>query len=135
MGSLAARWPGGRHRVEAFEEELRGQGWGINREVLLRVLSVLVMANPNHVRLVGLKETEKWEEGWGKTEDAIRHAVAFFVADAEVPNLRLLPTDYMLLLPAILMHRQRGGADAGASESSAPMGVSRLRLRSLFRLA
>lgn len=120
MGVLAARWPGrpatesqveikgGRQHIEEFEETLRSKNWPINREVLLRIMSVLGVASPNHTRLLEIKETEKWKEGWAKTTDAVNHAVGFLKNDAGIPARSLLPTEYVLVLPAVFLQKTNG---------------------------
>ncbi len=108
MGSMAARWPGGRRVIEEFEAELLGKGWGISREVLLRIMSVLELNSPNHIRLVELKDEAAWVEAWGKMQHAVRDAVSFFRDDAHVLGKSLLPTEYVVLLPAIFLHDRRG---------------------------
>lgn len=57
LGSMAARWSGGREAIEDFEEQLSSSGWPINREVLLRVTSVLTLGSPNHIRLLDQRFT------------------------------------------------------------------------------
>ena len=116
LGSLAARWHGGREVIEAFEESLRDVEWGINREVLLRIMSVLTVGSPNHIRLLDLKTERQWSEGWAKTENAVRRAVDFIRADAGVPSRSLLPTEYVVVIPAVLLHDRRGQLAAGEAE-------------------
>jgi hypothetical protein len=116
MGSLAARWRGGREVIEDFEHELRGIQWGINREVLLRIMSVLTRSSPNHIRLLELKTMDEWRDGWHLTENAVRHAVQFIRDDARVPSRALLPTEYVVVLPAVLLHDHGGVLAAGEAE-------------------
>jgi hypothetical protein len=108
MGSLAARWHGGREVIESFEAELREIHWGINREVLLRIMSVLTRTSPNHIRLLDLKTEDEWKNGWYQTEGAVRHAVQFIRDDARIPAKSLLPTEYVVVLPAVLLHDRAG---------------------------
>ena len=105
MGAIAARWPGqpardgqpkvksGREHIEDFEAELAARNWPINREVVLRIMSVLSqVASPNHTRLLELTEETLWREAWDRTTDAINHAIGFFKNDAGIQALSLLPT-------------------------------------------
>ena len=121
MGTMAARWMGkpasdgqeevksGRRRVEEFEAELRAKNWRFNREVLLRVMSVLSpAASPNHIRLLELKAADEWKTAWEATEDAVNHAIGFLRNDARVPASSLLPTQYVLLLPAVFLQKTNG---------------------------
>ncbi len=120
MGALAARWPGipgkngepevkgGRKHIEEFEESLRIRDWSINREVLLRIMSTLSVGSPNHTRLLELKETEQWKKCWTRAVDAVNHAVGFFRDDAGIPVKSLLPTEYVLLLPAVFLEKTNG---------------------------
>lgn len=108
MGSLAARWPGGRQAIEEFEQQLRGMSWGINREVLLRIMSVIALGSPNHIRLVELKEANAWETAWDATRHAVLDAVNFLRDDARIPSRSLLPTEYVVLLTCIFLHDCRG---------------------------
>lgn len=127
MGVMAARWPaepaedgkpqreGGRQQIEAFEEEVAAKNWPLNREVLLRVMSVLTRESPNHTRLLDLRDAEEWRVGWERTMDAVNHALSFLRNDAGVPARSLLPTEYVLLVPAVFL-QGTGGAFASASE-------------------
>jgi hypothetical protein len=119
MGSLAARWHGGREVIESFEKSLRDRQWGINREVLLRIMSVLTRNSPNHIRLLDLKTEDEWREGWERTELAVNHAVQFLRDDARIPSRSLLPTEYVLVLPAILLHDRGGALVAGEAQRMA----------------
>lgn len=104
IGSMAARWSGGRDAIESFEAEMRAAGWAVNREVLLRTVSVLSVGSPNHIRLLDLKTEDAWKQGWSAATTAVRNAVAFLKDDARIPTRALLPTEYVLLLPAVFMH-------------------------------
>jgi hypothetical protein len=120
MGVLAARWPGrparggasevrgGRRHVEEFEETLRAKNWPINREVLLRVMSVLSVESPNHTRLLEIADTDKWKSAWAETTEAVNHAIGFLKNDAGIPARSLLPTEYVLVLPAVFLEKTRG---------------------------
>lgn len=120
MGVLAARWPGtpardgqpevkgGRRNIEQFEAELAAKNWPINREVLFRIMSTLSVGSPNHTRLLELKETEQWQEAWKKAKAAVDHAVGFLKDDAGIPVRSLLPTEYVLLLPAVFLEKANG---------------------------
>ena len=78
MGALAARWAGrpatdgqpaiasGRQHIEDFEADLAARSWRINREVLLRIMSVLALETPNHIRLLELSQAEQWQTGWAR---------------------------------------------------------------------
>ena len=113
MGSMAARWPGGREAIEDFEADLRRKGWGLNREVLLRIMSVIALGSPNHIRLVELKEGAKWKEGWAATKRAVLDAVNFLRDDARIGGRSLLPTEYVVLLPTIFLHDRKGKFEPG----------------------
>jgi hypothetical protein len=120
MGVLAARWPGrpardgqpevkgGRQHIEEFEEQITAKSWPINREVLLRITSVLSLQSPNHTRLLELETAEKWERAWERTVTAVNHALGFLKNDAGIPVLSLLPTEYVLLLPAVFLEQTNG---------------------------
>jgi hypothetical protein len=108
MGSMAARWAGGRQVIEDFEAELRQKGWGINREVLLRIMSVLKVGSPNHIRLLELKDESEWVEAWEKMQHSVRDAIGFFQDDADILGRPLLPTEYVVLLPAVFLHDRKG---------------------------
>lgn len=120
MGTLAARWPGlpavngqpetkgGRQHIEEFEADLAAKNWQINREVLLRIMSVLAVKSPNHTRLLKLTTAEQWQAGWKKTIRAVNHAVEFLKNDAGIPAKSLLPTEYVVLLPAVFLEETEG---------------------------
>ncbi|MET0601195.1 MAG: DUF262 domain-containing protein [Baekduia sp.] len=113
IGSMAARWPGGRSAIESFEAEMRAAGWPINREVLLRIVSVLTLGSPNHIRLLELKTEADWTTGWSRTTKAVRNAIAFLKSDARIPARSLLPTEYVVLLPAVFLHDFNGVFEPG----------------------
>jgi hypothetical protein len=120
MGVLAARWPGtparngqpeilgGRQHIEGFESALADRGWPMNREVLLRIMSVLSLESPNHTRLLGLDSTDSWKAAWARSEAAVNHAVGFLKNDVGIPAKSLLPTEYVLLLPAVFLEGTHG---------------------------
>jgi hypothetical protein len=120
MGVLAARWPGtpardgqpeilgGRQHIEAFEDKLASRGWPLNREVLLRIMSVISLKTPNHTRLLGLEGTGAWRTAWSRTEAAVNHAVGFLRNDVGIPAKSLLPTEYAVLLPAVYLEKSSG---------------------------
>jgi len=113
IGSMAARWSGGRDAIEAFEAEMRATGWPVNREVLLRIVSVLALGSPNHIRLLDLKTDTEWINGWEAAAHAVRNAVAFLKDDARIPTRTLLPTEYVLVLPAVFLHDLGGAFEPG----------------------
>jgi hypothetical protein len=130
MGALAARWPGraeapgqpavqgGRQRIEEFEQSLAAKNWAINREVLLRIMSTLAVDSPNHTRLLGLRDQAAWQTAWERTEKAVKHAVGFLRNDVGIPGRSLLPTEYVLLLPAVFLEKTNGNfGDVGESEA------------------
>jgi hypothetical protein len=87
----------------------------LNREVILRVMSVLALRSPNHPRLLELKTAAEWQDAWTKTEEAIKRALDFLRQDAGIPMRSLLPTEYVLLVPAAFLHRT-GGVFASPEE-------------------
>lgn len=119
LGAMAARWSGGREAIEDFETELSASGWSINREVLLRVTSVLALGSPNHIRLLDLATEEQWVEGWEQTRSAVTQAVDFLRGDAEIPTSSLLPSIYAVVLPAVYMHDFSGTFPPGGAQELA----------------
>ena len=119
IGSMAARWSGGRDAVESFEAEMRAAGWPINREVLLRIVSVLALGSPNHIRLLELKTEQAWIAGWTDAVHAVRNAVAFLKDDARIPTRAMLPTEYVLLLPAVFLHDFDASFESGEADKLA----------------
>jgi hypothetical protein len=117
LGSMAARWSGGRDAIEEFEAQLRASGWPVNREVLLRVTSVLALGSPNHIRLLDLTTEDEWVAGWEQTRSAVTQAVDFLRGDAGIATSSLLPSVYTLLVPSVYMHDFGGNfPPAGAKE-------------------
>ena len=115
LGSMAARWSGGREAIEDFEAQLSSSGWAINREVLLRVTSVLMLGSPNHIRLLDLTTEEQWVAGWEQTRSAVTQAVDFLRGDAGTPTSGLLPSIYAVVLPAVYMHDFAGNFPPGGA--------------------
>ncbi|MGI8624015.1 MAG: GmrSD restriction endonuclease domain-containing protein [Solirubrobacteraceae bacterium] len=116
LGSMAARWAGGRDAIETFEAEMRATGWAVNREVLLRILSVLALNSPNHIRLLDLKTEQDWTAGWTAATSAVRSAVGFLKDDARILTRSLLPTEYVLLLPAVFLHDFTSAFEPGEAD-------------------
>ena len=116
MGSMAARWSGGRQAVEDFESDLRDKGWGLNREVLLRIMSVLAVGSPNHIRLVELKGEAAWADAWGATMHSVLDAINFLRDDGRIPSKSLLPTEYVALLPSVFLHDRSGRFQPGEAD-------------------
>jgi hypothetical protein len=108
MGSMAARWSGGRQVIEDFEATIAAKGWAINREVLLRIASVIALRSPNQIRLVELKTEADWVAAWGATEHAVLDAINFLRDHARILSRSLLPTEYVVLLPSIFLHDREG---------------------------
>jgi hypothetical protein len=119
MGSMAARWPGGRRVVEDFEAKLRSMGWGINREVLFRIMSVIAVESPNHIRLIGLREESSWAKAWESMQHAVLDAVNYFRDHARIPSRSLLPTEYVVLLASVFLHDRGGSFRPGEADELA----------------
>jgi len=119
MGAMAARWPNGRQAIEDFEQSLRSMGWGLNREVLLRIMSVIKLNSPNHTRLVELKAESDWSQAWQQMQHYVLDAVAFFKDDAGIMARSLLPTEYVVLLPTVFLHDRKGQFRPGEAEELA----------------
>ena len=116
MGSMAARWKGGRQVIEDFETSLRSKGWGLNREVLLRIMSVIQLGSPNHIRLVEVKDEASWIKAWDATQHAVLDAVNFLRDDVRIPSRSLLPTEYVVLLPSVFLHDRKGKFEPGEAD-------------------
>jgi hypothetical protein len=116
MGSMAARWPGGREVIEAFESDVASKGWALNREVLLRIASVIALESPNHIRLVDLKTEADWRRAWCATKHAVLDAINFLRDHARILNKSLLPTEYVVLLPSIFLHDRKGVFQPGEAD-------------------
>lgn len=119
MGSMAARWPGGRQVIETFESDVRLKGWPMNREVLLRITSVIALASPNHIRLVDLKTEADWTRAWGGSQNAVLDAISFLRDHAGILSKSLLPTEYVVLLPSIFLHDRKGVFRPGEADELA----------------
>jgi hypothetical protein len=63
-----------------------------------------------------LRDADKWKRDWKLTERAILHTVEFLTADAEIPNTRLLPSEYLVIVPAVVMHVRKGSLRKGEGE-------------------
>jgi hypothetical protein len=119
MGSMAARWPGGRQVIEDFEANVAAKGWPLNREVLLRIASVIALKSPNHIRLVELKTEDDWVAAWRATRHAVLDAINFLRDDARILSKSLLPTEYAVLLPSVFLHDRRGVLRPGEADELA----------------
>lgn len=119
MGSMAARWPGGRYVIESFEGDVASQGWALNRELLLRIASVIAIKSPNHIRLVELRTEAEWVAAWTATEHAVLDAINFFRDHARIPSKSLLPTEYVVLLPSVFLYDRKGVFQPGEADALA----------------
>ena len=115
MGSMAARWSGGRQAVEDFESDLRDKGWGLNREVLLRIMSVLAVAAAPTI-FAWCKGLGCLGRCLGRLHDSVLDAINFLRDDGRIPSKSLLPTEYVALLPSVFLHDRSGRFQPGEAD-------------------
>ncbi|MDQ0485516.1 putative nucleic acid-binding protein [Streptomyces thermodiastaticus] len=85
--AIAARWAEGLQTMDAFHDELRDVGFGLDREAVLRLMSLLAGTTARHIKLIGsTMDGAALKEAWQATETALRLAVDITVRGSCSPR-------------------------------------------------
>lgn len=107
--AIAARWADGLDTMDAFHEELQDSSFPLNREAVLRLMSLLAGTGAHHIKLIGAQIDEAaLKEAWQATERALRFAIDFLKGECSIPRSEVLSSPNVTIVPALLLH-QRGG--------------------------
>ncbi|MFG2563569.1 hypothetical protein [Streptomyces sp. NPDC048496] len=107
--AIAARWSDGLDTMDAFHQELQDSNFALNREAVLRLMSLLAGTGAHHIKLIGAEVDEAaLKEAWQATEAALRLAIDFLRAECSIPRSEILSSPNLAIVPALLLH-DRGG--------------------------
>lgn len=115
--AIAARWSEGLDTMDTFHEELDGFGFHIDREAVLRLMSLLAGKSARHIQLLSKDmDGDALKRAWGETEIALRHAVDFLRDDCHIPRSAILTSPNAVVVPALLLHHRQGKPTAEEAE-------------------
>ncbi|PLW73533.1 DUF262 domain-containing protein [Streptomyces sp. SCUT-3] len=107
--AIAARWAEGLQTMDAFHDELRDIGFGLDREAVLRLMSLLAGTTARHIKLIGATmDGTALKEAWQATETALRLAVDFLRGECGIPRSDVLTSPNVVVVPALLLHHRQG---------------------------
>jgi hypothetical protein len=107
--AIAARWADGLQTMDSFHEELKDIGYALDREAVLRLMSLLAGTGARHIKLIGAAMDETaLKEAWQATETALRLAIDFLRGECGIPRSEVLTSPNVVVVPALLLHHRRG---------------------------
>lgn len=107
--AIAARWSAGLDTMDAFHQELRDSDFDLNREAVLRLMSLLAGTGAHHIKLIGAEVDETaLKEAWHATERALRFAIDFLKGECSIPRSEILSSPNVTIVPALLLHYRSG---------------------------
>ncbi|MDO0910289.1 DUF262 domain-containing protein [Streptomyces sp. DT2A-34] len=107
--AIAARWSDGLDTMDAFHRELQDSNFALNREAVLRLMSLLAGTGAHHIKLIGADVDEAaLKEAWQATERALRFAVDFLKGECSIPRSEVLSSPNVTIVPALLLHHRDG---------------------------
>ncbi|WP_329283987.1 GmrSD restriction endonuclease domain-containing protein [Streptomyces sp. NBC_00691] len=116
--AIAARWSDGLDTMDAFHQELQDSDFALNREAVLRLMSLLAGTGAHHIKLIGAEIGEAaLKEAWQATEGALRLAIDFLRADCWIPRSEILSSPNLTIVPALLLHERGGKLRPGEAEA------------------
>ncbi|MFF9115015.1 DUF262 domain-containing protein [Streptomyces massasporeus] len=115
--AIAARWADGLDTMDSFHQELRDNNFALNREAVLRLMSLLAGTGAHHIKLIGAEVDETaLKEAWQDTERALRFAIDFLKGECSIPRSEVLSSPNVTIVPALLLHHRDGKLRPGASQ-------------------
>jgi predicted nucleic acid-binding protein len=107
--AIAARWADGLQTMDSFHEELKGIGFALDREAVLRLMSLLAGTGAHHIKLIGAAmDASALKEAWQATETALRLAIDFLRGECGIPRSEVLTSPNVVVVPALLLHHRQG---------------------------
>ncbi|WP_327421139.1 DUF262 domain-containing protein [Streptomyces sp. NBC_01230] len=107
--AIAARWADGLQTMDAFHDELKDIGFALDREAVLRLMSLLAGTGAHHIRLIGAAMDEAaLRDAWQTTETALRYAIDFLRGECGIPRSEILTSPNVTVVPALLLHHRQG---------------------------
>lgn len=115
--AIAARWADGLDTMDAFHQELQDSNFALNREAVLRLMSLLAGTGAHHVKLIGSEVGEAaLKEAWQATETALRFAIDFLRGECSIPRSEILSSPNVAIVPALLLHHRKGKLRPGEAQ-------------------
>ncbi|MFE7535297.1 DUF262 domain-containing protein [Streptomyces rhizosphaericola] len=115
--AIAARWSTGLDTMDAFHQELRDSDFDLNREAVLRLMSLLAGTGAHHIKLIGAEVDETaLKEAWHATERALRFAIDFLKGECSIPRSEILSSPNVTIVPALLLHHRSGKLRPGEAQ-------------------
>ncbi|MFF0461891.1 GmrSD restriction endonuclease domain-containing protein [Streptomyces mexicanus] len=107
--AIAARWAAGLETMDSFHGELRDSNFPLDREAVLRLMSLLAGTGARHIKLIGSGVGEaELKEAWYATERALRYAIDFLREECAIPRSEVLTSPNVTVVPALLLHQRDG---------------------------
>ncbi|MYS20848.1 hypothetical protein GA0115240_123662 [Streptomyces sp. DvalAA-14] len=107
--AIAARWADGLQTMDAFHDELKDIGFALDREAVLRLMSLLAGTGAHHIRLIGaVMDEAALKDAWKTTETSLRYAIDFLRVECEIPRSEILTSPNVAVVPALLLHQRQG---------------------------
>lgn len=107
--AIAARWADGLATMDAFHQYLRDSDFSLDREAVLRLMSLLAGTSARHIKLIGAAVDEvALKEAWQATEKALRFAIDFLREECGIPRSGILTSPNVIIVPALLLHQREG---------------------------
>lgn len=107
--AIAARWADGLATMDTFHQELRDSNFALDREAVLRLMSLLAGTGAHHIKLIGAEVDETaLKNAWHQTERALRYAIDFLREECSIPRSEVLTSPNVTIVPALLLHHRDG---------------------------
>ncbi|MGW5863200.1 GmrSD restriction endonuclease domain-containing protein [Streptomyces sp. NPDC055239] len=115
--AIAARWSDGLETMDAFHQELEDSNFALNREAVLRLMSLLAGTGAHHIKLIGGEVDEAaLKDAWQATEAALRLAIDFLRSECSIPRSDILSSPNLAIVPALLLHGRSGHLRPGEAQ-------------------
>ncbi|MFF5308587.1 GmrSD restriction endonuclease domain-containing protein [Streptomyces massasporeus] len=115
--AIAARWADGLDTMDSFHQELQDSNFALNREAVLRLMSLLAGTGAHHIKLIGAEVDEAaLKEAWQDTERALRFAIDFLKGECSIPRSEVLSSPNVTIVPALLLHHRDGKLRPGEAQ-------------------
>jgi hypothetical protein len=115
--AIAARWSEGLDTMDSFHQELQDSNFPLNREAVLRLMSLLAGTGAHHIKLIGAEVDEAaLKEAWQATERALRFAIDFLRGECSIPRSEVLSSPNVTIVPALLLHHRDGKLRPGEAQ-------------------
>ena len=112
--AIAARWSEGLDTINAFHAELARNSYPLDREAVLRLMSLLANKGAMHLNLLHKSlDGQALKTAWTETETALRYAVDFLRSTCGIPRSAVLTSPNIVIVPALLLHTRQNILDAG----------------------